>query len=147
MPKWLDAEAVKTLHEVALDPGDETGLNPGSDLEGAVARPKQWHNYKGVDSLTKLAALYGVAIAKAHAFRDGNKRTALLAVDAFLDQNGVRFNFQEAQIEGYSVFLKVARDEMDYEELATWIEGHLQVEKTILSRLEALIGKILGWGD
>ena len=40
MPVWLDAEAVKTLHEVALYEGDETGLNPGSDLKGALDRPK-----------------------------------------------------------------------------------------------------------
>ena len=125
MPTWLDVEAVAALHDVALYPGDERGRNPGSDLEGAINRPRQWYHYEGVRSLPKLAALYGVSITKAHAFRDGNKRTALLAVDAFLDQNGVRFSIDDATAEAVPVFEAVATGEIEHTELAAWIETHV----------------------
>lgn len=35
-----------------------------------------------------MAALYAVAIAKAHAFNDGNKRTGLVTALTFLEQAG-----------------------------------------------------------
>lgn len=38
-----------------------------------------------------MAAAYLFHLCQAHAFIDGNKRTALLACHAFLDANGSRF--------------------------------------------------------
>jgi hypothetical protein len=37
---WLDGETVVRLNEVALYEGEPRGRNPGSDLEGALARPR-----------------------------------------------------------------------------------------------------------
>jgi death-on-curing protein len=125
MPVWLDEEAVDLLHEIALYEDDISGQNPGSDLGGAVSRPVNQYHYGGVNSLPELAAHYGVAIAKAHAFRDGNKRTALLAVDAFLDQNDVRFYIDDAKGEAEPIFKGVASGEIDHKELAAWIETHI----------------------
>jgi len=80
---WLDAETVTELNRVALEEGETHALNPGSDLDGALNRPKGYFHYQGVRSLYELAALYAVALVEAHAFQDGNKRTALLAIRAF----------------------------------------------------------------
>lgn len=126
MPVWLDKEAVAILHEIALFEGDITGRNPGSDLGGVVSRPKNQYHYRRIDSLPRLAAHYGIAIAKGHAFRDGNKRTALLAVDAFLDQNGVRFYIDDAKAEAEPIFRGVASGEIDQDELSAWIETHIK---------------------
>lgn len=56
-------------------------------LEGAVARPEQYATYQGADRALQATVL-AHGIVEAHAFRDGNKRTAYVAMHAFLDLNG-----------------------------------------------------------
>jgi death-on-curing protein len=53
-----------------------------------------------------LAAAYGVGLAKNHAFVDGNKRVAFLAVGLFLGLNGYRLN--ATQVEATRTMLAVA---------------------------------------
>lgn len=45
--------------------------------------------YNQVDDVFEIAAWYGVAIAKGHAFVDGNKRTGLSVMLAFLQMQGI----------------------------------------------------------
>ena len=59
-------------------------------LASAVARPQAAAHYENA-GLWRQAALLVVGIAKAHAFVDGNKRTALVSAAVFLDMNGVAF--------------------------------------------------------
>ncbi|MFU9046290.1 type II toxin-antitoxin system death-on-curing family toxin [Acinetobacter tibetensis] len=59
------------------------------ELEGALARPDQQMHYNGVDDIFEIGAWYAVAIAKAHAFNDGNKRTGLSVMLTYLDLQGV----------------------------------------------------------
>ena len=93
--EWLDFPTVKQLHdEVALievGPKNEpAGFRPGGEgaLEGALERPYNHFYYEGKKPLSYFAAIYLVAIAKAHAFQQGNKRTALLSMRQFLKLNG-----------------------------------------------------------
>lgn len=57
-------------------------------LEGALNRVQTLHHYDECDDIFMLAAMYLVAIAKAHAFNDANKRTAFQAASIFLMMNG-----------------------------------------------------------
>ncbi|MGP0844409.1 type II toxin-antitoxin system death-on-curing family toxin [Serratia sp. CY83965] len=62
---------------------------PNMDLlEGALNRIHTLHQYEECDDVFMLAAMYLVAIAKAHAFNDANKRTAFQAASIFLMMNG-----------------------------------------------------------
>ncbi|MCT9979337.1 type II toxin-antitoxin system death-on-curing family toxin [Acinetobacter sp. I-MWF] len=45
--------------------------------------------YNDVKDLFEIAAWYGIAIAKGHAFVDGNKRTGLATMLTFLEIQGV----------------------------------------------------------
>lgn len=126
---WLDADLVKELNEEALYEGETHGLNPGSDLEGVLYRPQSWAYYRGVRSFFKLAALYVVAIVKGHPFQDGNKRTAVLAADAFLHLNGLHLDLSKEE-EVFDLVTAVAQtdgdendsfDEGEVEDLARWI--------------------------
>lgn len=65
-----------------------TGLNIGK-LESVLNRIDQQMYYNNVDDLFEIAAWYGIAIAKGHAFTDGNKRTALATMLTFLEIQGV----------------------------------------------------------
>lgn len=59
-------------------------------LEGALARIENTHFYEGIDDVLEIAAMYLIAISRAHAFPDGNKRTALLAMVMFLFFNDIK---------------------------------------------------------
>jgi death on curing protein len=65
----------------------ESGLRDENVLESAIMRPQMSAHYEGADLLTQAAVLIE-GIARAHAFVDGNKRTALAAGMIFLDLNG-----------------------------------------------------------
>lgn len=56
-------------------------------LEGALMRPQMAAHYEQADVVMQAAILIA-AIAFAHAFLDGNKRTATVAGSVFLDLNG-----------------------------------------------------------
>lgn len=81
---------VTTVHDEILK---ETGV--GRDgcnyekLEGVLSRIDQQMYYNNVNDLFEIAAWYGIAIAKGHAFVDGNKRTGLATMLTFLDIQGV----------------------------------------------------------
>lgn len=65
----------------------ESSVRDENILASAVLRPQMAAYYEGADLLTQ-AALLIEGIARAHAFLDGNKRTALAAGTIFLDLNG-----------------------------------------------------------
>ena len=58
-------------------------------LEGVLSRIDQHMYYNSVEDLFEIAAWYGIAIAKGHAFVDGNKRTGLATMLTFLEIQGV----------------------------------------------------------
>lgn len=94
--EFLTAEDVCSIQHTTLPgvPSHSYGL-----VEGAVTRIINEYLYSGTSDLFELAALYLVAIAKAHAFPDANKRTAYQAAIIFLDVNGVSIEENDAVLE------------------------------------------------
>lgn len=88
-------------------------------LESALARPANLVAYGDHVSVEKLGALYGVGVAKAHAFIDGNKRIAFAVMVAFLKAHGLALDVAEA--EATDIMLKVASSEMNEAELERWL--------------------------
>ncbi|BDY17308.1 type II toxin-antitoxin system death-on-curing family toxin [Sulfitobacter pontiacus] len=87
-PRWVTRELVEYMHDCVLElAGGARGLRDGDLLESALARPMNLYAF-GETSLFELAACYAEAIARNHAFVDGNKRTAFFVASDFLDQNG-----------------------------------------------------------
>lgn len=76
------AEAV----EVSLAQAQLALLNE-NQLESALARPQNAAAYEGADIVRQAATLFW-GIASDHAFTDGNKRTAVVMLRAFLNLNG-----------------------------------------------------------
>jgi len=121
---WLDAETVKELNRVALEEGEGHALNPGSDLGGALNRPRGHYHYRNVRSLYELAALYAEALVEAHAFQDGNKRTALLSIRAFLRANDMDFDYGTYDEEAAEMMTGIATGDMQRDELEEWIRAN-----------------------
>lgn len=60
-------------------------------LESVLSRIDQQRHYNQVDDLYEIAAWYGIAISKGHAFVDGNKRTKRRNAYFFLKFKAVVF--------------------------------------------------------
>lgn len=76
------AEAV----ELSVEQAKNALLNLGQ-LESALARPQNAAIYENADIVRQAATLFW-GIASSQAFSDGNKRTAVVLLRAFLNLNG-----------------------------------------------------------
>jgi death-on-curing protein len=118
-PTWLSYEQVIAIHTRQLRRfGGAPGLRDESLLRSALDRPiNKWH-YEQAD-LPELAAAYGFGLSTNHAFVDGNKRIAFLAMMVFLRNNGVRFAPEPAQ--ATAMMFSLAAGEVSEQSLARWI--------------------------
>lgn len=122
--RWLDRRALELLHDESIaEHGGAPGLRDEGLLESALARPLNLAAY-GQPDVAELAAAYGVGLAKNHAFVDGNKRVAFLAVGLFLALNGCRL--VATQAEATLTMLAVAAGTLDEAALAQWLRAHTQ---------------------
>ena len=122
-PVWLSLIQTKMLHAESLAQfGGSPGIRDEALLESALDRPRNKWSYRQSESLFELAAAYGFGIAKNHAFVDGNKRTALLAMRVFLFRNG--FVLEPEEIETVAVIEGLADGSVNEVLLAEWIESN-----------------------
>jgi death-on-curing protein len=118
-PIWLSTDLVLAIHDEQLRAfGGPPGLRDEGLLESALDRPLNKYAY-GSDDLTELAAAYGFGLVRNHAFVDGNKRIAFLAMVTFLGLNDIDFVVPEE--EAVVMMLAVASGEVSEESLARWI--------------------------
>ena len=122
--RWISREALFLLHDESLaEHGGAPGLRDEGLLDSALARPQHLVAY-GLPDLADLAAAYGVGLAKNHAFVDGNKRAAFLAVGLFLLLNGQRLN--ATQVEATLTMLDVAAGQLKESAFAQWLREHMR---------------------
>ena len=96
-------------------------------LESALMRPQTAAYYEGAD-LAMQTVLLITGIALAHAFVDGNKRTALLAGDTFLQLNGWWFAGDRLELAKQieAVFTRTDSLEEATDRFANWLRPQLQ---------------------
>ena len=123
-PVWLTSVQIRMLHAQSLNLfGGLAGIRDVGLLESALDRPRNKWEYEDQPSLFELAAAYAFGIARNHAFNDGNKRTALLSIRAFLFRNG--FTFSPDEIETVTMIEGLAAGTVDETALAKWIENNV----------------------
>lgn len=82
---YLDVAEVEAFHSMVLEhSGGSAGLRDRAGLESAVFRPRCGY-YS--DVIEETAALIE-SLVNNHPFVDGNKRTAVVCAEVFLDSNG-----------------------------------------------------------
>ena len=88
-PIWLSVgDLVKLNRDLVADTGEPHRVLKPDDLESACERPRWLWHYDGVQDVVVLAARLLFAVADAHAFIQGNKRTGFVAAVMFLQANG-----------------------------------------------------------
>lgn len=120
--RWVDTRLLLLLHDESLAlHGGASGLRDAGLLDSALARPMNLVAY-GSPDFADLAACYGGGLAKNHAFVDGNKRAAFLAVGLFLAMNGHRLTASQA--DATVAVLGIASGELTEAHFADWIRQH-----------------------
>ncbi|MGH7091286.1 MAG: type II toxin-antitoxin system death-on-curing family toxin [Stellaceae bacterium] len=94
-PRWLPIESVIEHNRLEMEEtGERHFLRDRGLLESALARPRNAFAY-GEEDIVALAVRLLAGIAQAHAFEQGNKRTAFAAVRLFLRINGYDTTFDD----------------------------------------------------
>jgi death on curing protein len=122
--QWVEREVLLTLHDESLaEHGGGTGIRDEGLLDSALARPLNTAAY-GKPDVAELAASYGYDLAKNHAFVDGNKRAAFLAVGLFLYMSG--FRLTATQADATRAVLALAASDIDEAQFAQWVRSNMR---------------------
>jgi len=117
---WVQESVVLAIHEAQLDEhGGRAGLRDEGLLSSALARPKNLLAYGVAPDAALLAAAYAFGIASNHPFVDGNKRTAFVVLELFLDLNGWQLEASDAEC--VSTMEALAAGNLSEAEMAAWV--------------------------
>ena len=115
---WIETEAAAAAHlEQLAEWGGPEGIRDQGAFESAMARPQNLAVY-GEPDAAALAASYAFGLARNHPFVDGNKRTAAVVSEGFLNLNGHRLDATDAEVA--VTFQALAAGELSEDELAAW---------------------------
>jgi death-on-curing protein len=96
-PQWLPLEAVIEYNRLEVEAtGEHHFVRDLGLLESALARPQNAFAY-GEEDIVVLAVRLMAGIAQAHAFEQGNKRTAMEALWHFLRLNGFDLAIEDSE--------------------------------------------------
>ncbi len=120
---WVDLRVAIAAHgEQLAEHGGAAGVRDIGMLESAMARPLNLLAY-GEPDVADLAAAYAFGIARNHPFIDGNKRTAVVVSETFLNLNGCWLNCDDVEL--VTTFLALAAGELTVEALADWFRANI----------------------
>lgn len=119
-PTWVPMQAVYIIHDRQISRhGGAFGLRDATLLESACDRPQNKFFYDKAD-VFRCAAAYAYGICKAHAFVDGNKRTAFVTSATFLRLNG--WIIRPDPTTGVHIMEGLATDAFSEDEFAVWAQ-------------------------
>jgi death-on-curing protein len=121
---WVDIEVAISAHDAQLaEHGGAAGIRDRTMLESAMARPNLTAD--GEPDAAALAASYAFGIARNHPFVDGNKRTAAVVGESFLNLNGRTLSCDDDAL--VATFLALAAGTLTVDQLTDWFR-HWTVE-------------------
>ena len=112
------------MHTVAVEEfGGSSGIRDRGLLESALARPLATFGGKSLyDSSFIRAAALAESLVLNHGFIDGNKRTAMYAMAAWLEREG--YVVDAARGELRDLALSIASHRLTTEQIAEWLREH-----------------------
>lgn len=119
----IDLQNILLIHDEILK--TEKGLKGSVDLaklDAALNRITHWQLYKNTENIFDIAALYAVSIAKAHAFSDANKRTALVVMLSYLETQGISIK-EDIGLDDQMVL--VAESKITFYELSKFLQENI----------------------
>lgn len=110
------------LHAVVIEEfGGAPGIRDRGVLESAIGRPLSTFGRKNLyGSPFKRAAALAESIVLNHGFVDGNKRTAMYAMGAWLEREGYRIETKRGELRDLA--LSIARKSFTIDQIASWLK-------------------------
>lgn len=122
-PEWLSKDLMLAIHDEQLaEHGGGIGVRDTGLLDSALSRPQNRFAYDPSSDLPSLAAAYAFGLVRTHPFVDGNKRTAFVAAEVFLDLNGPTVTASDEEC--VLTMVRLAAGEMDESEYAAWLRAN-----------------------
>jgi death on curing protein len=123
---WLEKVLVLAIHDRQLaEHGGSAGLRDEALLESALARPQQLQAYGGpAPDIADLGAALAYSLARNHPFVDGNKRTAAVCCETFLELNGAKLVADDLEL--FQYYLALAEGKLSERDFAVWLRERLR---------------------
>jgi len=122
---WVVESVALAIHEAQLaEHGGLSGVRDEGLFLSAMARPQNLAAYGDRPDAADLAASYAFGLARNHPFLDGNKRTAFVVMELFLNLNGWTLEADDAEC--ISTMESVAGGDMREKDSAAWLRSHIE---------------------
>lgn len=130
---YLSVADVIAIHEVAMRESEQSPapLIREEALQSAVHHPRNLAWYSGA-GLAEQVVEFLMHVAMAHAFVDGNKRTAVRSAEVFLELNGV-------SIPDAETYLRFADNLVEW--IAASPEDRPRIQEVLITLVESWIPK------
>lgn len=114
---------VLAVHDEQIaEHGGASGVRDLGLLESALARPQHLAAYERDVDAACLAAAYAFGITRNYPFVDGNKRTALVTLELFLELN--RHRLAAGDADTIATIFALAAGDLSEPDLADWVRRH-----------------------
>jgi death-on-curing protein len=125
---WIEKPLALAIHDRELSEyGGSTGVRDGKLLESVLARPQQLYAHADpAPDLADLAASLAFGLARNHPFVDGNKRTAAVCCETFLELNDAELHADDLAL--YPIYLALAEGKLPEREFATWLRMRVKLQ-------------------
>lgn len=124
---WIVDSVVLAIHEAQLaEHGGMVGIRDEGLLASALARPHNVQACGEYPDAASLAAAYAFGLSRNHPFLDGNKRTAFVVMELFLNLNGWILNAEDADC--ISAMEALASGKLSEKAFAKWLRDQLATE-------------------
>jgi death-on-curing protein len=124
---WVQKPLVLAIHDRQIaEHGGSAGLRDEGLLESALARPQQLHAYGDpAPDLADLAAALAYGLARNHPFVDGNKRTAAVCCETFIELNGGKLEANDLEL--FPQYLALAEGKLAERDFAAWLRERMRL--------------------
>ena len=113
---YLEVEDILKIHAFVIKKdGGMLGILDIGRIESAIARSKYHLN----STLIEKASVIGEELTKGHPFIDGNKRTAVMTISAFLKKNNYDLDFTKDEVT--KMFCELAGCKKTKDDLRSWL--------------------------
>ncbi len=124
---WVVESVALAIHEAQLaEHGGMAGIRDEGLFLSAMVRPQNVAAYAEHPDVADLAAAYAFGLARNHPFLDGNKRTAFVVMELFLNLNGWLLESDDAEC--ISTMESVAAGDLAEKKLAEWLRSRVTRE-------------------
>jgi len=114
-------EVVEINHVIMLEHKGVFGVRDYNLIDSSLSAVMNKYLHEGEKDLYSLGSVLFTELIRTRPFMDGNKRTAVVALELFLEQNGVSLTTTNDAL--YRLALGVAKGEIDEEEVIKFLKG------------------------